>query len=205
MKINKIFFILGFVSILSLTGCSPEDDQKTPDFVPLVFSEDFSIGAVDDTILDTQGWINFNEVGNAKWKEQVFSNNPYAEFSSFQSGDAVNIGWLVSPSINLDAQENERFVFRASQSFVTSSSNSLEVLISTDFDGTNVTTATWEPLEATLPTTSSAYFAFIKSGEIDLSGYTGNVNIAFKVRGSGTNTTLDGSYQVDDIRVFIKQ
>ena len=205
MKINKILFILGFVSIGFLTGCSPEDDQTIPDFVPLVFSEDFSIGAVDNTILDNQGWINFNEVGTAKWREQVFSNNPYAEFSSFQSGDAINVGWLVSPSINLDEQENERLVFRASQSFVTSASNSLEVLISTDFDGTNVATATWEPLEATLPTTSSAYFAFIQSGEIDLSEYTGNVNIAFKVRGSGTNTALDGSYQVDDIRVFTKQ
>jgi hypothetical protein len=205
MKINKIFFILGFVSIASLTGCSPEDDQTIPDLSPLVYSEDFSVGAVDNTILDTQGWINFAEVGTAKWKEQVFSGNPYAEFSSFQSGEAINIGWLVSPSINLDEQENETLVFRSSQSFVTSGSNSLEVLISTDFDGTNVTTATWEPVTATLPTTSSVYFEFIKSGEIDLSGYTGNVNIAFKVKGSGTNTTLDGSYQVDDIRVFIKQ
>jgi hypothetical protein len=204
MKINKILFILGFVSIVSLTGCSPEDDQTIPDFVPLVYTEDFSIGAVDNTILDTQGWINFAEVGTAKWKEQIFSGNPYAEFSSFQSGEAINVGWLVSPSIDLDAQENETLVFRSSQSFVTSASNSLEVLISTDFDGTNVTTATWEPLVATFPTTSSVYFEFIKSGEIDLSGYTGNVNIAFRVKGSGTNTALDGSYQVDDIRVFTK-
>jgi hypothetical protein len=205
MKINKIFFIVGFVSIVSLTGCSPEDDQTIPDFVPLVFSEDFSIGGLDDTILDTDGWLNFSEVGTAQWKEQVYSGNTYAEFSSFQSGEAINVGWLVSPSINLDAQENETLLFRSSQSYVTSASNSLEVLISSDFDGTNVTTATWEPLTATLPTTSSAYFAFVKSGEIDLSGYTGNVHIAFKVKGSGTNTALDGSYQVDDIRVFIKQ
>lgn len=205
MKTNKILFILGFVAIVSFTGCSPEDDIKTPNLAPVLFAEDFAVGAVDNTILNSQGWVNFAEIGTAKWKEQIYSGNAYAEFSSFQSGQATNVGWLISPSINLDKYANETLVFRSAQSYVTSSSNSLEVLISSDFNGTNVTTANWEPLAATLPTTSSVYFAFIKSGEIDLSSYTGNVNIAFKVKGSGTNTALDGSYQVDDIRVFTKQ
>lgn len=204
MKANKTLLILGFVSLVSLIGCSPEDDIKNPNLSPLIFTEDFAIGAVDNTILDSQGWINFAEVGTAKWKEQIYSGNAYAEFSSFQSGDATNVAWLISPSINLDQYDNEMFVFRASQSYVTSGANSLEILISSDFNGTNVTTANWEPLSATLPTLSSVYFEFIKSGEIDLSGYTGNVHLAFKVKGSGTNTALDGSYQVDDIRVFTK-
>ena len=205
MKTNKILQILGFVAIVSLSGCSPEDDIRNPNFAPLIFSEDYAVGAVDNTILDTPNWTNFAEVGTVQWKEQIFSGNPYAEFSSFQSGQVTNVGWLVSPSIDLDATDNEILVFRSSQSFVTSAANSLEVLISTDFDGTNVATANWEPLPATLPTTTSTYFAFIKSGEIDLSGYEGTVNIAFKVKGSGTNTALDGSYQVDDIRVYTKQ
>lgn len=205
MKTNKILSILGFAALVSLTGCSPEDDIKNPDFTPLIFTEDFAVGAVDNTILDNAGWENIAEVGTVKWKEQIFSGNPYAEFSSFQSNEAVNIGWLVSPDINLDATENEILQFQSSQSFVTSSSNSLEVLIATDYDGTNLTSANWEPLPATLPTTTSTYFAFIKSGEIDLSGYSGTVNIAFKVKGSGTNTALDGSYQVDAIRVYTKQ
>lgn len=205
MKTNKILSILGLTAIVSLTGCSPEDDIRNPDFTPVIFSEDFAIGAVDNTILDNTGWENIAEVGTMKWKEQIFSGNPYAEFSSFQSNEAVNIGWLVSPDINLDATDNEILQFQASQSFVTSASNSLEVLIATNYDGTNLTTANWQALPATLPTTASAFFAFIKSGEIDLSEYTGNVNIAFKVRGSGTNSALDGSYQVDAIRVYTKQ
>ena len=49
-----------------------------------------------------------------------------------------------------------------------------------------------------------SYFEFIKSGEIDLSAYKGNINIAFKVKGSGTNNALDGSYQVDAIRIYTK-
>ena len=205
MKTNKILLFFSMVSLLSLLGCSPDDDIKNPNFTPLLFTEDFAVGAVDNTILNSAGWTNVAEVGNAKWKEQIFSGNAYAEFSSFQSGDSVNIAWLISPTINLDANLLETLIFRASQSFVSSSSNSLEVLIATDYNGSNLTTANWQSLNAIVPTTSTPFFEFIKSGEIDLSTFTGNVNIAFKVKGSGTNTSLDGSYQVDDIKIYNKQ
>ena len=204
MKTNKFLCILVCINLLLFTSCSPEDDIKNPNFNPLVFSEDFSKGAVDNAILNLEGWSNIAEVGNAKWKIQIYSGNPYAEFSSFQSGDVINIGWLVSPSINMDINQGERLQFQASQSFVSSSANSLEVLIATDYNGTNLATANWQPVTANLPTASSPFFIFIKSGEIDLSAYKGNINIAFKVKGSGTNNALDGSYQVDAVRVYTK-
>jgi hypothetical protein len=204
MKTNNFLTILGCIIFLLTTSCSPENDIKNPDFNPLVFSEDFSKGAVDNVVLNLEGWNNIAEVGTAKWKTQIYSGNPYAEFSSFQSGDVVNIGWLVSPVINMDAFEGEILQFQASQSFVSSSANSLEVLIATNYTGNNLATANWEPVNANLPTTSSPYFEFIKSGEIDLSAYKGNINIAFKVKGSGTNNALDGSYQVDAIRIYTK-
>lgn len=202
MKINKTLSILGLVSFLSLVGCSPEDDIKNPDFTPLIYAEDFSVGAVDNTILDNTGWENIAEIGTAKWKEQVYSGNAYAEFTTFLSGDAVNVGWLISPKIDMDLNEGEKLQFRSSQSYVTSAANSLEVLIATDYDGTNLTTANWQPVTANLPTTTSAYFEFMNSGVVDLSTYTGKINLAFKVKGSGTNTALDGSYQIDDIRIY---
>ncbi|WP_395054447.1 choice-of-anchor J domain-containing protein [Flavobacterium sp.] len=205
MKTNKIFLLLSIISLLSFSGCSPENDIQNPTLKQALFIEDFSIGAVDNTVLNTTGWTNVAEVGTAKWKEQIFSGNPYAEFSSFQSGELVNISWLLSPTINMDLNPAEVLIFKASQSFVSSSANSLEVLIATDYNGSNLTTANWQPLSATLPTTSSPFFAFINSGEIDLSTFTGNATIAFKVKGSGTNTALDGSYQVDDIKIFNKQ
>lgn len=204
MKTNNFLTILGCIIFLLVTSCSPEDDIKNPDLNPLVFSEDFSKGAVDNAVLNLEGWNNIAEVGTAKWKTQIYSGNPYAEFSSFKSGDVVNISWLVSPVINMDSYKGEILQFQASQSFVSSSANSLELLIATNYNGTNLTTANWEPVNANLPTTSSPYFEFIKSGEIDLSAYKGNINIAFKVKGSGTNNALDGSYQVDAIRIYTK-
>jgi hypothetical protein len=204
MKIKNIIAVLGIVSLVATTSCSPEDDIRNPTLNTPAFTEDFSAGAVDNTDLNTPGWSNIAEVGTAKWKEQIYSGNAYAEFSSFQSGNAVNVAWLISPEVDLSNKQNQVLAFRASQSFVSSSENSLEVLIATDYDGTNLATANWQNLSATLPTTSSAYFAFIQSGLIDLSAYSGKVNIAFKVKGSGTNTNLDGSYQVDDVNIFTK-
>ena len=46
------------------------------------------------------------------------------------------------------------------------------------------------------------WYDFVPSGEVDLSSYSGNLYIAFKYVGSGTNTQLDGGYFVDDVRVF---
>lgn len=199
---NINLLILGLMTSISFMGCSPEEDITNPNFIPQVFAEDFSPGGVDNTILDTKGWINIAQTGTVKWKEQIFSNNVYAEFSSFQSPDLVSVGWLISPKINLDKQEGEKLIFQSSQSFVSSGSNSLEVFYSKDFDGTNVSTATWIPIEAILPSPSSTYFEFIDSGVIDLSNVKGEIQLAFKVTGSGSNTALDGSYQIDNISIY---
>lgn len=202
MKTYKItLFIALIASTLGLNSCSPEDDITTPNLKQLILNEDFSRGGVDNETLITPGWTNYAETGTVKWKAQEYSGNLYAEFSSFQSGEAVNVAWLISPAIDLDKQEGEKLTFESAQAYVTSASNSLEALISTDFDGTNVTTATWTTLQGTLPTTSSPYFQFIKSGVIDLSTYTGKAYIAFKVKG-GTAAAIDGSYQIDNVKVY---
>ena len=210
MQTNKTLSLVGCFIFLLLTACSPEDDIKNPNFNPLIFAEDFSKGAIDDTVINLENWTNVAEIGTVKWKTQIRSSNPFAEFSSFlpnvsvEKQEPVHVGWLISPAINMDMVVGEILQFRAAQRFVVSSGNSLEVLVSTDYNGTNLSTANWQPIEANLPTTSSSPGVFINSGEIDLSAYTGNINIAFKVVGSGTNSSLRGTYQVDAIRIYTK-
>ncbi|WP_306565678.1 choice-of-anchor J domain-containing protein [Flavobacterium lindanitolerans] len=200
MKMNKITTLL-FASLTMgmMSSCVNDDDTTLPDYTPLIFGEDFSEGA-DNTLFEKEGWLNFAETGTVRWTNQVYSGNGYAEFTSYQSGQASNIGWLITPGIDLDAQEGEKLVFQTAQAFVDNAANTIEVLISTDFDGTNVTAATWQSLSATFPTTSATYYQFIKSGVIDLSRFTGTAHIAFRVKGNGT--TLDGTYQIDNIRVY---
>ena len=202
MKINKIKAILFSAVVATVfTSCTNDDDFEIHQYRDVIFSEDFSENAVDNQLLITPGWLNIAEVGAVQWKTQIYQGNAYAEFTSYQSQDVTNIGWLISPEIDMDQHENEKLLFRAAQSFVSSAANSLQVLVSNDFDGVNVANATWVPLNPTLPTTTSAYFEFIKSGEVNLSSFTGKIRLAFKVKG-GKDNAIDGTYQVDNIRII---
>lgn len=168
-----------------------------------VFTEDFN-DAVDNTNLNLPGWTNFAEEGSELWTEQAFGGNGYAEFSSYLSGDAVNVGWLVSPGIDMDAQEGEYLFFRTAQHHLDSVDNTLEVYVSSDFDGSNVLSATWVPITTNLADINNDWYDFIDSDLIDVSGYTGTLHVAFKVSGSGTNTQLDGAYHVEDFNILIE-
>lgn len=182
---------------LDSSKCEPLDID---DF-NVIFEEDFN-EAIDNTNLNIVGWTNFAEEGSELWTEQVFSGNGYAEFSSYFSGDDVNVGWLVSPGIDMDSQDNEFLNFHTAQHHLDSAANTLEVFVSTNYDGSNVLGATWEPISATLASQANSWYAFIDSGLIDISSYSGTLYVGFKVTGSGTDTQLDGAYHVEDFQVL---
>ena len=109
-------------------------------------------------------------------------------------------------ALNMDLADNERLAFDCAQAYVSSASNSIELLVSTDFNGTNVLAAHWTSVPFTKPPLNyDTNFTFFSSGIIDLSAFTGNIYLAFKVKGSGTNTSLDGTYEIDNIRLFNKK
>jgi len=49
---------------------------------------------------------------------------------------------------------------------------------------------------------SDSWYAFIDSGLLDISSYTGTLHVAFKVTGSGTDLLLDGAYHVEDFTIL---
>jgi len=201
----KISFLV-FIVLVSFTGCSPENDIENPKLQSFSFYQDFSGNTTDGDNLNLTDWNNYAEVGTVKWKEGIYKSDKYAEFTAYQSGQASNIGWLISPPLNMDLAENEHLAFDAAQAYVSTASNSLEVLVSSDFDGTNVLTAHWESKTFNKPPLNfDTNFDFFSSGLIDLSSYTGTIYIAFKVKGSGTNTSLDGTYEIDNVRIFNKK
>jgi hypothetical protein len=102
----------------------------------------------------------------------------------------------------MDAQDEEKLNFSSAQHHLDSPLNTLEVYVSTDFDGTDVMAATWEPIAASLPSQDNDWYEMVNSGLIDISSYTGTLYVAFKFTGSGTDQTLDGAYQVDNVSIF---
>jgi len=205
--VSKTFNGSNLVLVLnSLNDIDFNQDKCTPadigDF-SVIMEEDFET-AVNNTDLDFVGWTNFAEAGPRVWREKIFSGNGYTEFSPFGSGSASLTAWLVTPGIDMTGLDNVYLNFKAAQHHLEMDSplNALEVFVSTDFDGTNVLAATWEPLVANLPTQANDWYEMVDSGLIDLSAYSGTVYIAFKANGSDTVTGLAGSYQVDNLKIL---
>ncbi|WP_298878445.1 DUF5689 domain-containing protein [uncultured Polaribacter sp.] len=198
---SDLVLALNDVNDVNMEGarCTPLDIK---DFT-VVLNEDFNSGT-DNSDLNFPNWTNFAETGGELWTEQVFSGNGYAEFSGFRTNDAVNVGWLVSPGIDMSANSQVFINFQLAQHHLESDENTLEVFVSTNFDGTNVTAATWEKVDASIPTQSDSWYAFKDAGLIDVSSYSGTLYVAFKYVGSGTDTALDGAYMVDDFKVLAK-
>ena len=170
-----------------------------------VFEESFN-SATDNTNLNIANWINYAEAGTELWTEQVYSGNGYAEFSAYATGESSNIGWLISPGIDMDAQDGEVLNFQTEYAYPDTGHYPLEVFVSTDFSGetSGIATATWEPLSVVIahPDVTSEWFSWVDSGTVDLSSYTGTLYVAFKYTGSDTSNQ-NSTIHVENVIVSV--
>ncbi|HEU4788320.1 MAG TPA: DUF5689 domain-containing protein [Flavobacterium sp.] len=192
-----------FGSDYQLLARSEKDVALTGTAAVPFFSENFQ-SVETNTKLNLPGWSNMVQKGTKFWLGTMYAGNGYAEFNTTGTKVASNIAWLISPKIDMDLHTNEMLTFRTAQHHldVDSPLNSLEVYVSNDFDGLNIAKATWVPLTVVLPKQATPWYQFVGSGGVDLSTYTGKINIAFKYVGSGKNLALDGAFQVDDVQIF---
>lgn len=192
------------IAALVFTGCTDDSDVENKQTKTTLFVEDFSDNT-DNTTLDTPGWTNYAQIGTRKFTEQTFYENGYAEFTSFGSGQALNVAWLISPPFNMDEQEGETLVFHTAHAFLTNPiENTVELMVSSDYDGdiANFNQASWLSIPIKTPTPNDDFYLNVSSGEVDLSRFTGTLYFAFKAKGSGSNTALDATFQIDNIRLF---
>lgn len=120
--------------------------------------------------------------------------------SAYSSGDSSNIAWLITPSFDLDAERDAYINFQSSNSF--SDNSDLELLISTDWDGTeaDVLLASWTALPGIIVSDSTSFEMWIDSSDVDLSAYAGTAYVAFRYTGGGTNHT--GTFEIDNFKVY---
>lgn len=203
MKKTFIYSLLVITGFTSFTSCTSESDVEYPKAKTTLFVENFTDNT-DAQVLNTTGWTNYAQAGTKKFTEEVYQDNGYAEFTSFGSGQASNIAWLISPAFDMSKQDGEKLVFQAAHAFLTSADNTLELMVSTDYDGNiaNFNQSSWLSLPVTTPKPSNDFYEWVNSGEVDLSRFNGTLYFAFKVKGSGTNTSLDATYQIDNIRLY---
>lgn len=170
-----------------------------------LFFEDFE-SQRNNRPIEGNGWTNYIEAGTEAWEGWSSTSTNASlgrscRFQSASSGDASNIGWLITPAIDLDAQDGETLRFKTSNSRADSSY--MEVFFAEDWDGTEagVATATWQILtDAYVVKDSDPFVEWLPSGNVDLSCLSGTIHIAFKYTGSGQDS-FDGVYELDDVSV----
>ncbi|QTD36675.1 choice-of-anchor J domain-containing protein [Polaribacter batillariae] len=207
------------LALNDITDVDMNEDRCTPlnpaDF-KTSYEEDFESIASSNP-LEGNGWISYAEEGRFNWRVLTTTDNgnpgsKIASMGAYNSGEPTNIAWLISPSIDLDAQDIEFLNFQSSNSF--SDDSELELLISTDWDGTraNITSATWTKLSANIVSDDTNFRNWVDSGTTDLSTFSGNAHIAFKYIGgdnSGSaspNTgTIDGTFEIDNFKILVKK
>ncbi|XCF06747.1 DUF5689 domain-containing protein [Tamlana crocina] len=170
-----------------------------------LFYEDFEPQR-NNRPIEIEGWTNYIEAGTEAW-EGYSSNSSNASlgrsarFQSASSGDVSNIGWLITPAIDLVAYQGVTVRFKTSNSLADSSY--MEVLYSQDWDGNEatITLATWGVLaDAYVVKDTDSFAEWFNSGTVDLSCASGPIYIAFKYTGSGQDS-FDGVYELDEISV----
>ncbi len=161
-----------------------------------VFTENFS-GINDEDELDGT-WTNVNvSGGNTRFILDDFNNNNYLRVSGFNTDeDPLNV-WLVTPAINLDANDGEALSFDIEAAF--DNGKILKAFITTSYTGDPLTTE-WTQIDANIPTgPSSGFGGFESSGLINIECLSGDLNVGFFYEGADPGATT--RYHIDNVRV----
>ncbi len=166
-----------------------------------IFKEDFEgcelAASNKPKVIALTGWLNTK--ADKQWMATYYDNNVYAQVSAFnaKAGDTT---WLITPAISLASGTTPVLKFDLNGAYY--NADCLEVYLSTDFDGTNVESATWVDVTGYVTLPQDEKYQGFKSYSIPLSSYIGkSVYIGFKYTGDKqTNRTT--TYQIDNVTVL---
>lgn len=200
--LTAIFSVFGTDNQLFIreTSDAAFDGPRCQSGVVPGLEQDFE-GAEDFEPISVGNWQTIATVGGELWEARSFSGNTYAQVQGFGSDFPEIESWLISPTIDFDQAESMSFESKIGYW----THDGLEVFISTDFNGCDVAGATWTELTSAViansvnsPDGIGGYADFfIFSGNVDLSGYSGEGVIGFRY--TGNNSTETTTYQVDNI------
>ena len=154
----------------------------------------------DDNSITSGGWSVIQVIGSDTWEISTAGGapDPYLKISNYNGSNFPCENWFISPLLNFTEGSSPVLSF---DNDVNYSGPALQLMISTEFDGTgdpnmvnwtNITgDVTWDP--------NTSSWGFANTGDIDLSAFSGqSIYIGFKYTGSD----MDGStWEIDEILI----
>mgnify|MGYP006278347935 CR=1 FL=1 len=173
---------------------------------PIPYSQDFSScgdGGSGEIPEDwTQIDVKQNSGSTANWGCTTFPNvgvviNPFTPDVSDPAGSEI---WLVSPRLNLVDASSASLTFDFDRRFAPTDSfeeDPVDILISTDYNGSNFDNSTWERFtpgfDAMIAEDPGADNGDVTLGPFDISSFTGNVVTVAFVHRAGSPDSFDAT------------
>ena len=156
-------------------------------------------------LFEKQAWTNINEAGTQFWEvyEDESSLGQSIALGSYRSGDSETISWLITPELEVSSLVNPYLAFRTSTSFADNSSLSIFYATNWSEETATIGQVNWVELNVRIADNEDNNTQWIDSGEIPID-FGPKFHLAFRYNGSG-KTASDGTYEIDDIRIFTKQ
>ena len=154
-------------------------------------------GITNSEDLNLSGWLNATCIdGGRVWRGKTYQSTKYIRASAYNDSNAKVHTLAITPGVTDIGSKT--LSFKSAQDYFTQ--DNLKVLISTDFDGSDIEAATWTEISATLAGSSNSNYEWVDSGNISLSAYSGTGYIAFEYTGSGPEGNT-GGFAIDDVKI----
>ena len=196
-----------YFAIYPYTNSGTNTNYKNDGTAPTAMAQTSNVVVLNEENFDFDwgDWTTVSVLGDQVWdRENTYGigSTPCAKMSGYESGDFANEDWLVSPSLNFNANENELLTFWSAMGYAIEVPQ-LTVKISVDYDGGgDPTTAAWTDLETVL-STGEPFFGWTYSGEVDVSGFDGAaVYIAFVYLSDGLDSE---TWEIDNILITAEE
>lgn len=165
--------------------------------------DDYLFKDFQDQSLTSGGWSSYSVVStptqhNWEVSDQGSPGNFYGKASGWDGSSASQTElWLISPSVDLSNATAPGLNFKNARNF---GGPSLQLMISTDYDGTSDPSqqGNWEDYTLFLQW-STGGFNWVDSNVLPLTTFVGDSNFRFAFK--YTSTTQAATWEVDDIRI----
>ncbi len=167
-----------------------------------IFSDQISAQVIIHAENFNGGIGSWNAVDQSDATDQWTATAGYMEMNGFGGGN--DLDWLISPSINMDAQGNEYFMFDYNDNFA---GNLIELWYSANYNGggtsADVTSGTWIQIQLDVvdfnATSCISNNIFQRHPALDISAITG-ASVYFAFRYTGLSSSAK-TYRIDDIHI----
>ena len=170
------------------------------DVTPL-FPEVATIYWFEEEFVDTLGQFDTTNVtGSKSWYSSGYGDDTFAKMSGYGQD---NEDWLISDDIVIGNEDNVILNFTQAIKYLNYQWDQISVLISDDYDGSDIVGATWNAIDWGLVADTANLgfgYTFYSSGDIDISSYAGKtINIAFKYTSTTSNAA---TWEISDVTVL---